>query len=38
MKTGLNGYVYNFSVGYNIIDVINIVNAHIYLMKSYNEK
>ena len=41
MKAGLNGYVYDFSVGYNIIDIINIINiinAHKYLVKSCNIK
>ena len=27
-KTGLNGYVYNFSVDYNIIDMSDIINIH----------
>ena len=29
-KTGLNGYVYEFSVDYNIIDTSNIINIHKY--------
>ena len=27
-KTGLNGYVYNFSVDYNIIDMSDIIIIH----------
>ena len=32
-KSGLNGYVYEFSADYNIIDTSNIINIHKYLMK-----
>ena len=32
-KTGFNGYVYDFSVGYDAIDVDDIVGIHKYLMK-----
>ena len=32
-KTGLNRYVYNFSVDYNIIDTSNIIDIHEYLIK-----
>ena len=32
-KTGLNGYVYKFSVDYNIIDTSYITDIHIYLIK-----
>ena len=32
-KTRLNGYVYKFSVDYDIIDTSNIINIHKYLMK-----
>ena len=32
-KTGFNGYVYNFSVDYNSIDVNHIKHIHKYLMK-----
>ena len=32
-KTGLNGYAYDFSADYNIIDTSNIVNIHKYLIK-----
>ena len=32
-KTGLNGYVYEFFVDYNIIDTSNIVNTYKCLMK-----
>ena len=35
-KTGLNGYVYDFSVDYNTIDNRNIINIHKYLMKKHN--
>ena len=32
-KTGLNGYVFDFSVDYNTVDISNIVNIRKYLMK-----
>ena len=32
-KTGPIGYVYDFSVGYDAIDVDDIKNIHKYLMK-----
>ena len=32
-ETGLNEYVYEFSVANNIIDTSNITNIHKYLMK-----
>ena len=32
-KTGLNGYVYDFSVDYNAIAVHDILDIHKYLMK-----
>ena len=32
-KTGLNGYVYDFSVDYNAITVADILNIHKYLTK-----
>ena len=32
-KTGLNGYVYGFSVDYDAIAVNDILNIHNYLMK-----
>ena len=32
-KTGLNGYVYNFSVDYDAIAVDDILDIHNYLMK-----
>ena len=32
-KTGFNGYVYDFSVDYNAIDVDDIKDIHKYLMK-----
>ena len=37
-KKGLNEYVYNFSVDYNIIDTSNIINIHKYLMKKHDIK
>ena len=37
-ETGLNGYAYDFSVDYNTIDVIDIVDVHKYLMKMINIK
>ena len=33
-KTGLHGYVYNFSVDYDNIDVANILDIHKYLIKN----
>ena len=33
-KTGLNGYVYDFSVDYNAIAVADILDIHKYLMKN----
>ena len=33
-KTGLNGYVYNFSVDYDAIAVDDILDIHKYLMKN----
>ena len=32
-KTGFNGYIYDFSVDYDSIDVNNIKDIHKYLMK-----
>ena len=32
-KTGLNGYVYDFSVDYDATDVDNIKDIHKYLMR-----
>ena len=32
-KTGLNGYVYDFSVDYDAIAVDDILDIHNYLMK-----
>ena len=37
-KTGLNGYVYDFSVDYNAIAVDDILDKHKYLMKKHNIK
>ena len=37
-KTGLEGYVYNFSVDYNLIDDSNTINIHKYLMKKSQYK
>ena len=36
-KTGLNGYVYDFSVDYDAIAVDNILDVHKYLMKQNND-
>ena len=35
---GLNGYMYDFSVDYNITDISNITNIHKYLMKKHDIK
>ena len=32
-NTGLNGYVYDFSVDYNAIAVDDILDIHLYLME-----
>ena len=32
-KTGLNGYVYDFSVDYDALAVVNTLDIHNYLMK-----
>ena len=32
-KTGFNGHVYDFSVGYDATDVDDIVDIHKYLME-----
>ena len=37
-KTGLNGYVYDFSVDYNAIPVDDILDIHKYLMKKHDIK
>ena len=37
-KTGLNGYVYEFNVAYNIIDTSKIININKYLMKIHDIK
>ena len=37
-KTGLNGYVYNFSIGFNIIDTSSIIDIYKYLMKKLDTK
>ena len=37
-KTGLNGYVYDFSVDYNTIEVDNILDIHKYLRKKHDIK
>ena len=34
-KTGLNGYVYELSVDYNIINTSNIIDIHKYLKKKH---
>ena len=35
-KTGLNGYVYDFSIDYDVIEVDNIKDIHKYLRKKDN--
>ena len=35
-KTGLTGYVYDFSIDYNAVTVNDIKDIHIYLMKKNN--
>ena len=35
-KTGLTGYVYDFSIDYNAVIVNDIKDIHIYLMKRNN--
>ena len=35
-KTGLNGYVHDYSVDYDIIDNSNIIVIHKYLMEKHN--
>ena len=35
-KTGLNGYVYDFSVDYNAIKTDNILDIHKYVMEKNN--
>ena len=37
-KTGLNGYVHDFSVDFNTTDISNIVDIHKYLIKKLNIK
>ena len=37
-KIGLNGYGYEFSVDYNIIDISSIIGIHKYLIKKYDIK
>ena len=37
-KTGLKGYVYDFSVDYNAIAVADILYIHKYLMKKHDIK
>ena len=37
-KIGLNRYVYNFSINYNVIDTSNIVDVPKYLMKKEDIK
>ena len=32
-KTGLRGYVYDFSIDYDAVTVADIINIHKYLMK-----
>ena len=35
-KAGFNGYVYNFSIDYDAIEVDNILDIHEYLIKKNN--
>ena len=35
-KTGFNGYIYDFSVDYDSIDIEDIKDRHKYLMKKKN--
>ena len=37
-KTGLDGYIYDFSVDYNAIAVDDILDIHKYLMKKHDKK
>ena len=37
-KPRLNGYLFDFSVDYNIIHSSNVINSHKYLMKKQNIK
>ena len=37
-KTGLDGYVYDFSFDYNAIAVDDILDIHKYLMKKHDKK
>ena len=36
--TGLNGFVYDFSVDYKVFDISDIINIHKYLMKNHDIK
>ena len=35
-KTGFNGYIYDFSTDYNVINKSDILDVHKYLMKKNN--
>ena len=37
-KTGLNGCVYYFSVGYRVFVTSNVIDIHKYLMKKHDIK
>ena len=37
-QTGLNGYMYEFSVDYRAFDTSNTINIHKYSMKKYDRK
>ena len=37
-KTGLNRYIYDFFVDYNVIDTSNTIDIHKYLMKTHDTK
>lgn len=38
IKTGLNGYVYNFYVDYETIDISDIIKIYKYLMEKQDIK
>ena len=37
-KTGLNNYIYDFSVDFNIFDTSNIIDIYKYLIKKHDIK
>ena len=38
IKTGLNGYVYDFYVDYETIDISDVINIYKYLMEKQDIK